>query len=386
MQSSATLLYFPVPGYTHAWHPEAATPTAAAFAHAHALDGPQRFVKNIDRGPVALAVEPAGSIYAGTLIAAYAGDIYIVAPRQGFIAATHPAGFTRIERLRGIAGVAVAPGGGPVYLTRISSHFSWDDRGVIRFAHDTSGSLPRYDPRSGRIEIIADDFAAPHGVVLGPGGDDALVVETNAYRILRVWLTGERAGRREVFAGGLPGFPAYITFNGTDRYWVSIPTARMPALDALAQRSAYRRFLLHLPASFTPHSRIQPQGLAIGFDLDGHRIAELRGAAATAYAPVTAAAESRQALWLASDHSTALARLALTAPLPPAPVIAPPDPQHPPHGLPPPARHSGGAALQAFAASRRERRSRGVECGASPATKYCSGVNSSTSTAAIRAA
>ncbi|TAM09806.1 MAG: hypothetical protein EPN72_02695 [Nevskiaceae bacterium] len=348
-------LYFTLPGNTHAWHPDAVVETAPALVHAHALDRAGRFAQDVDRAPVALAVEPAGSLYAGTVVAAYAGgnivrvstdglyavslgnihgrprdvavtsagDVYITDAEQGLIASTRPAGFARIKKISDVAGVAVSPDGGPVYLTRVSGNFSWNDPGMLRFAHDTSGSLLRYDPHNGHIETVASDFAAPHGVALGPGGDYALVVETNTYRILRVWLKGPRTGQREVFADGLPGFATHITFNGIDRFWVSVPTARMPEIDALATHSAYRRVLLRLPNSFRPHFRLRPQGLVLAFDLDGQRIAELQGSGASPYAPVNAAAESGNWLWLASDRSSALARIALVTVLP-AQTGAPP--------------------------------------------------------------
>lgn len=349
--AGAVYLLWPLDA-VHAWQPSAAIVTAPALIHPRALDDVQRIARDADRAPIALAVEPAGSIYADTVVAAYvggnvlrvsadglhhlslgntrgrpravaltaAGAIYIADADRGLLAFTQSAGFQTLEDTTNIAGVSVAPSGGEVYFTRVSAHFSWRERRQMRFAHDTSGRLLAYDPKSRRVYTIARDLAAPRGVALGPNGDYALVVEADAYRIVRVWLKGAQAGKTEVFADGLPGFADGITFNGTNRFWVAIPTPRIPALDALAERSTYRRFLLRLPVNFLPRFHVLHQGVVIAFDLDGQRVAELRGSGAAPYAPVSYAAESGPWLWLGSDQRKSIGRIALQTVLPTAPA------------------------------------------------------------------
>ena len=58
-----------------------------------------------------------------------------------------------------------------------------------------TGRLLRYDPRTGRVEVVLDHLMFANGVALGPGDQYVLVNETLAARITRYWLKGPRAGQ-----------------------------------------------------------------------------------------------------------------------------------------------------------------------------------------------
>lgn len=350
-------IYFLWPaGATHYWTPSDLLHTPPAALHADALDKVQELARGLGRQPVALAVEPPGSIYAGSLVVAYTsgnvvrlsadgsqfealgntggrpfavaltlnGDLFIADARRGLLK-LDGGHFVQLYDGQNVEGVAVSRTGTKIYFTRWSRHFSWQQIGAARFAHDESGTLMSYDTKTGQVKTIAGGLSLPRGVVSGPKGDYVLVAESGNYRIVRVWLDGTNMGRKAVFASGLPGFPDGISFNGFGRFWVAVPTQRIPELDQLAHRSIYRRFLLRLPRGFRPRIRPVHKPCVLGFDLAGHRIAELRGegasVAAPAYGPVNVAVESGPWLWLGSEARKAVARIPLqrilkTAPSP----------------------------------------------------------------------
>ncbi|HEU0195670.1 MAG TPA: hypothetical protein VFQ88_00465, partial [Nevskiaceae bacterium] len=298
----AIYLFWPF-GTVHAWQPSVAIGTPVKSLHMRALDAVQRLAVGVDRGPVALTVEPAGNIYAGSVVAAYrdgpvirlsadgahyqrlgsthgaplgiaasAGEALLIADaRRGLLALNDHGNVLTLDDARGVDGVSVAPRGTTIYFTRLSSHHRLRQIATARFAHDLSGSLHAYDAVHHASRQLADGLALARSVALGPGNAYALVTQAGAYQILRVWLAGPKKGQTEVFARGLPGFAAGISFNGTNRFWVAIPTQRSAPLDSLAPRSIYRRLMLRLPPWFMPATTAKPSDDVIAFDLDGQR-------------------------------------------------------------------------------------------------------------------
>lgn len=58
-----------------------------------------------------------------------------------------------------------------------------------------TGRLLRYDPASGRTDVLADGLWFANGVALAPDGSYVVVAETMRARLLRVWLRGTQARR-----------------------------------------------------------------------------------------------------------------------------------------------------------------------------------------------
>ena len=58
-----------------------------------------------------------------------------------------------------------------------------------------TGRLLRYDPASGRTDVLADGLWFANGVALAPDESYVVVVETMRARLLRVWLRGPQARR-----------------------------------------------------------------------------------------------------------------------------------------------------------------------------------------------
>ncbi|MEU6084357.1 SMP-30/gluconolactonase/LRE family protein [Streptomyces sp. NPDC047108] len=102
--------------------------------------------------------------------------------------------------------------------------------------HTGTGLLVRLRP-GGEPEVLLDGLQFANGVALAPDESFLIVAETGAYRLTRFWLTGPRAGRRDTFLDGLPGFPDNISRSPGGLYWIAIASPREPALDWLHRRS-----------------------------------------------------------------------------------------------------------------------------------------------------
>lgn len=206
-------------------------------------------------------------------------------------------------------------GGVPI---RYADHLDLDDRGRVWFSdasvrwgaeaqggtwpaslldileHDAQGRLLVYDPPSGQVWVALDGLQFANGVARHPSGDSMLVVETGAYRVLRVPLDG---GPPAVFIDGLPGFPDNLRRGRDGRLWMGLISARSPVLDALAPYPTLRRLIQPLPEALRPKD--VPYGHVVALDVDGRVVASLQDPSG-AYPKTTGALETADRLWVTS--------------------------------------------------------------------------------------
>lgn len=137
---------------------------------------------------------------------------------------------------------------------------------------NATGRLYRRDP-NGDIDVLLDGMVFANGVALSGDGDYVLVAETGSYRINRVWLTGDRAGRSDVFVDNLPGFPDNLS-EAHGRFWCAFPRPRDKALDATLSRPWARTLVHRLPEQLQP--KVSRHGFVAAFDGDGNVVANLQ--------------------------------------------------------------------------------------------------------------
>jgi len=208
--------------------------------------------------------------------------------------------------LRYVADVALV-GNNDLYFVDASSRYGYGDAWSDFVEHRANGRLLRYDDLTGKSEVVLDALHFPTGIAAGPGDEYLLISETSAYRVLRYWLKGERAGQTETFIDGLPGFPAHISWNGLDRFWLALYSPRIDALDRWADAPALRRMLVRLPLALRP--RPERRAIVLGFDADGRLRENLQHAGDDAYAPVTSVRELDGWLYMGSQTQSGIARI-----------------------------------------------------------------------------
>lgn len=170
-----------------------------------------------------------------------------------------------------------------------------------------TGRLLSYDPLTNQTTVRLSNLRFANGVALGADDAFVLVNETIAARIWRLWLKGPKAGQREIFCDGLPGYPDNLSFNESDTFWVALPAPRSAPLEGMASQPFLRKLLFRLPERLV---QIQPPPVAwvLGLDDQGQARQSLRDTSGT-YASVTSVNEYGGHLYLGSIAMKAVGRL-----------------------------------------------------------------------------
>jgi sugar lactone lactonase YvrE len=208
--------------------------------------------------------------------------------------------------------VAVSPNG-KIYFSESSSKFSgrnfsdsYDASLLAIIEHGGDGRVFEFEPVSRNTRLIMHGLNYANGVALSDDGQFLLVSETAQYRIWRHSLTGLDAGHSEVVLDNLPGFPDNINTGLNGRFWIGLVAPRNELIDRLSGWPAARKILLRLPQAIRPAA--ERSSHLIGIDGNGQVLMDLQDSAA-AYASITGAYETADALFLSSLFGHRVARL-----------------------------------------------------------------------------
>jgi sugar lactone lactonase YvrE len=169
------------------------------------------------------------------------------------------------------------------------------------------GRLLRYDPATGRVQVLMDHLHFPAGVTVAPDGRDLLLAETWKYRILRYHLRGSAEGRAEVFAGNLPGFPGDLAIDRDGRHWVAFLAPRHLQVDALHRQPWLKDLVAKLPQRLRPWP--EPYGLVVAYDSQGQPLISLHDTRGTRLRALTSVTPKGGTLYFGSLHNDRIGRL-----------------------------------------------------------------------------
>ena len=159
----------------------------------------------------------------------------------------------------------------------------------------------------GSVEQVLDGLAFANGVALAADGSYVAVAETGARTVVRYWITGERAGQRDLLADDLPGYPDNISRGSDALIWVSIASPKDPLVERLMHApGTIRRAVTRIPDRLQPQPKRTVRVLAL--DDDGRLVHDLSGDA-SAYHMVTGVREHDGRVWLGSLEEPAVAVL-----------------------------------------------------------------------------
>ena len=304
------LLFWPVPVEPIAYDPPTAPGFAGPYAENRDLDAAELvMMPDGELGPEDLAELPDGSIYTTSL----SGNLYRIdgaAPRLADRLGGRPLGLKAgpdgalyiADSFRGILRwsgpgtlevVADSIGGAPViyanqldvardgtvYFSNSSDRFDPETMGGTKptsiltiWEQSDSGYVARIRP-DGTAEKLAEGFVYTNGIALSPDEDFLLINETGRARVHRLWLKGDRAGRREVFLDNLPGYPDNLEAQGDGTYWLAFASPRVPS-EKLMPYPALRKLIWRLGPLVRP-APIR-RGMLMQFDGQGNILRTLQ--------------------------------------------------------------------------------------------------------------
>jgi sugar lactone lactonase YvrE len=164
----------------------------------------------------------------------------------------------------------------------------------------------------GTVEVHLDGLAFANGVALAVDESFVCVAETAARTVVRLWLTGERAGTRDLLVDDLPGYPDNIARGSDGLIWVTIASPVDPVVELLRHLapSAVKKAATRLPAVLQPKPKKSVRVQA--FDDTGRLVHDV-DADAGSYHMVTGVREHQGEVWLGSLEESALAVVSLPA-------------------------------------------------------------------------
>lgn len=120
-----------------------------------------------------------------------------------------------------------------------------------------NGRLWMHDRQTGATRLVARGFHFLDGVLIEPdprgGGEDSiLITETTRFRIQRIIVGGDDAGRSEIIWDDLPGMPDGLDRDALGNVWVGLLGLRSTTTDWIHANPWIKPLLLKVPAAWIP--------------------------------------------------------------------------------------------------------------------------------------
>ncbi|EFA84790.1 strictosidine synthase family protein [Heterostelium album PN500] len=150
----------------------------------------------------------------------------------------------------------------------------WNTEGPSFFVcatMQTKGKLLSYNPVTLETKVLVDGLTCGNGVTLDEKGESVFITETCKYRVIRYWIKGPKAGKSEVFAENLPGYPDGIEMAPNNRLYVTLFCQRT-IFDHLQPYPLLKRLYLSIPYHYVPSHSLS--SIAV-LDANNGRILEI---------------------------------------------------------------------------------------------------------------
>ncbi|MET3960218.1 sugar lactone lactonase YvrE [Marmoricola sp. OAE513] len=279
------------------------TGTADGDLHALAPDGSSRIVGTTGGRPLGLELLPDGRL----LVCDAHHGLLAVDPRDGELE-------TLVDSFDGrplvFCNNAAVATNGDIWFSDSSTLFGIEDWRKD-FARNTRTGRLLVRRADGSVELVLDGLAFSNGVALAADESYVAVAETVARTVVRWWLTGPRAGERDLLCSDLPGYPDNIARGSDGLIWVTLPSTRDPLVERiLTLPTPLRKALSNIPQGLQPQPKRVVRVMA--FDDAGTCVHDLEGDA-TGFHMVTGVREHAGQVWLGSLEEAAVAVISLGA-------------------------------------------------------------------------
>lgn len=334
----AYLLFWPVPIAPVAWTPPPAPTLTGTYQQNNRLAGTERLSLGPGFAPEDVAIDSENRIYAGMedgrimrlqsdgsrpelfadtkgrplgLKFDSTGNLIVADSIKGLLSIDPRGSVTTLSTTAdgiafGITNDLDIASDGTIYFTDASSRFPLTNYKADILEHQSTGRLLAYERGTKSTRLVLGGLSFANGVAVSPDQSFVLVNETSKYRIHRVWLTGEKRGKSEIFIDNLPGFPDGISSNGKDRFWLAVVSPRDRTLDKLLPHPFLRKAVLRLPPFLRPAEK--RYSFVLGLDTRGQVVENLQNAAPDCYALIANVVEHNGYLYFGSIGEAAIGR------------------------------------------------------------------------------
>ena len=157
----------------------------------------------------------------------------------------------------------------------------------------------------GSVEVHLDGLAFANGVALAADESFVAVAESGRATVVRLWLTGERAGERDYLVQDLAGYPDNIALGSDGLVWVTLASPRDPLVERLQRGPMLlRRGVTKVPMALQPQPKRTVRVQA--YDASGRLVHDV-DADASGYHMVTGVREHQGRVWMGSLAEPAIA-------------------------------------------------------------------------------
>lgn len=199
---------------------------------------------------------------------------------------------------------------GTVYFSDASDKYGSQEYLYDLMEARPNGRLLRYDPSTGRTEVLLKELYFANGVALSQNEDFVLVNETYRYRIRRYWLKGPKAGQNDFFIENLPGFPDNISSDGNGTFYLALFTVRNSLMDSILHpRPGLKAFIAKLPKFLWP--KAQPYGFVLLLDENGTPLRSFQEPGGKHLKAITSVKYKNGFLYLGSLHNDRIGKYKL---------------------------------------------------------------------------
>ncbi|WP_246050779.1 SMP-30/gluconolactonase/LRE family protein [Leptospira langatensis] len=123
-----------------------------------------------------------------------------------------------------------------------------------------NGNIWKIDLKAGTVSLVAHKYSYVDGILLEYANNSdqetsILVNELSRFRLLRLYLSGDKAGEDEIVIDGLPGFPDGMDRDPSGRIWIALVIERSKLVTWLHAHPFWKHLVLYIPERIQPVSR-----------------------------------------------------------------------------------------------------------------------------------
>ncbi len=141
---------------------------------------------------------------------------------------------------------------GKIYFTDASFKYGTNKAINCFLESGANGRFLVYDPKTKEIKVLLKDLHFANGVAISEDQSFVLINESSRYRVIRYWISGEKAGTSEIFIDGLDGIPDGISRANDGNFWVAFVNKRSPILDKFSNSPLVRKIVARIPELIRP--------------------------------------------------------------------------------------------------------------------------------------